>query len=217
MIDANQLVEWIKTNANDEVRTALERWPELAASPTPMGISLLQFSAYCRNKGAIEILRPLVGEITFFEAASIGELETIQQLAKANSELLNGQGPDGFSGLGLACFFQHPELVQFLLQQGADPNIAAANGIGVYPIHSACAVSDYGITAMLLDGGANPNVKQQRDITPLHSAAHNGQLELAQLLLQHGADISVLTTEGQTPADMAAEAGFEELRNLLLQ
>jgi ankyrin repeat protein len=215
MTELQTMLEWIKGQANQELKEALATNPAIAQMPTGMGISLLTFAAYCRNEEAVVAIRSHVGEISFFEAVAIGELDAVQWQLSAESALLNSFSDDGFTALGLASFFGHQQLVQYLLQAGADPNIAANNAIGVYPIHSACAVSNYAIAEILLENGANPNVKQQKDITPLHSAAHNGQLELARLLLKHGAALKALTSDGQTPAAMAEEAGFMEVYQLL--
>lgn len=215
MITVEAASEYIKNGEITALRTALEQQPELARATTAMGVSLLQFAAYCGRREAIDVLRPLSEPLRFFEAASIGAKDAVLERLQTDPGLLNAPGPDGFTGLGLACFFGHQEIVASLLEHNADPNVPAANAIGVYPIHSACAVSHYEIAKLLLAAGANPNVKQQRDITPLHSAAHNGQQKLAELLLSFRADIAATTTEGLRPADMAEEAGFPELAKRL--
>jgi ankyrin repeat protein len=44
------------------------------------------------------------------------------------------------------------------------------------------------IVELLLDGGADANVKDEKGETPLHKAASGGHLEVAKLLLDHGAE-----------------------------
>lgn len=211
----DQACDFIKGGNLEELKEALHQNPELTRLTTPMGVSLLQFAAYCDNQEAIAFLRPLSEPIGYYEAASIGAKDRVEEFLQSEPGLLNTPGPDGFAGLGLASFFGHQDIAALMLKHKADPNVPAANHIGVYPIHSACAVSNYNITKLLLEAGADPNVKQQRDITPLHSAAHNGQQDLAELLLSYGADRTARTTEGQTAADMALEAGFVDLAALL--
>ncbi len=211
MITIDQACELIKGGEIQKLQFAINQDTELVRTTTSMGVSLLQFAAYCGSKEAIAILRPLSEPISYFEAASIGARDSVEEWLHSEPELLNTPGPDGFTALGLASFFGHQGIATLLLEHSAGPNVPAANSIGVYPIHSACAVSNYEIAKLLLEAGASPNVKQQRDITPLHSAAHNGQRKLAELLLSFDADRSAKTTEGQTPADMADEAGFEAL------
>ena len=65
---------------------------------------------------------------------------------------------------------------------------------------------------LLLEAGADPNVRQQGGYTPLHTAAHGEDLELIQLLLAHDADCTLADDEGKIPRDMTSNA---ELRALL--
>jgi hypothetical protein len=52
---------------------------------------------------------------------------------------------------------------------------------------------------MLLDAGANPNLRRPRDgQTPLHIAARHGSLKLTQLLLERGADVRIADNSGYT-------------------
>lgn len=169
----------------------------LADSKTEQGISLLQFAAYCRNSFAVDILKRNKQELDIFEAACIGDTETINQLLDKNPDLLNSFSPDGFTSLGLASFFGHLSLVKLLLDKGANPNIASNNQLKVAPIHSACAISHFDIADLLIRHGADVNAKQIQGVTPLHSAAHNGQTplfmaneknfqETAELIIKHG-------------------------------
>jgi ankyrin repeat protein len=57
---------------------------------------------------------------------------------------------------------------------------------------------------LLLEAGADPNVRQQSGFTPLHAAAAQlGTLEIARILLAHGA------------ARIAADAGNDQIAALL--
>ena len=68
---------------------------------------------------------------------------------------------------------------------------------------------------MLLDHGAQVNVKQKSGVTPLHSAAQNGNLELLIILLEHGALVNSRMEGGKLPADLAAEKGFADIAAIL--
>jgi ankyrin repeat protein len=174
----------------------------------------LQLAVYCRNKKVIDVLRPL-SSLDLFEAASTGELSIVQSALQKDAALLNAFAVDGFTALGLACFFDHYEIANFLLNEGANPDIASNNSFKVAPIHSACAISSAALTKLLLRHGASVNIKQTNDITPLHETAHNGNTELTRLLIEHGADINARTKDGLTPLAMALEKGFTETAELL--
>jgi ankyrin repeat protein len=61
----------------------------------------------------------------------------------------------------------------------------------VAPLHSAVAEKEpesrYEIAKLLLEHGANPNVRQQDDYTPLMAADQQGDARLRELLVEHGA------------------------------
>jgi ankyrin repeat protein len=61
---------------------------------------------------------------------------------------------------------------------------------------------------MLIENGADVNVKQSAGTTPLHSAAQNGNLELLILLLEKGAHVDIRMEGGKLPADLAREKGL---------
>ncbi len=206
--------EYIRTGNIHELEQLLHDSSLLAQQKTEQGISILQFAVYCRNKSAVDLIRPLCN-INLFEAASLGELNTVQKEIEENPGDVNTFAADGFTALGLACFFDHYIVADFLLGKGANPNIASNNAFRVAPIHSACAISSEALTLLLLRHGANVNARQQNDITPLHETAHNGKTDLSKILLDHGASVNAKTESGQTPLAMAVEKGFKETAELI--
>jgi ankyrin repeat protein len=129
--------------------------------------------------------------------------------------LVNAFAADGFFPLGLAAFFGHRPIVEFLLKNGAEVNAAARNAQKVMALHGAVARRDVEIAKMLLERGAEANAKQQRGFVPLHDAAANGNLALVQLLVKHGAHVDAKAHDGKTPGDMAMERGYKEVAQLL--
>lgn len=217
MTGIQEIQDAIRTNDTERLSGLIRTNPALADAKTEQGISLLQFAAYCRNTFAIETLRSHKKRLDIFEAASLADIETVDNLSDQNTELVNSFSPDGFTPLGLASYFGHVAIVRLLLGKGADPNTPANNNFKVAPIHSACAISNYEIAHLLLKNGADVNSKQMQGVTPLHSAAHNGQTKLAELLLDFGADIHAKTDDGRTALWMAEEKGFAETAALLRQ
>ena len=217
MSTIDDLVNLIKTGDNDRLIEIVNDSPSIVDMKTEQGISLLQLAAYCRNRPAIDIIRKYKKELTIFEAASIADIATIGKLIDQNPDQVNSFSPDGFTALGLASFFGHLEIVKLLLSKNADPNLAANNQFKVAPIHSACAVSNYDITEILIKNGADVNARQMEGVTPLHSAAHNGQTKLVKLLIDNGADINSKMDNGHTPLFMAEEKNFSETAALIKQ
>jgi ankyrin repeat protein len=209
--------ELIKANDNNGLRELLNRNSELADGVTEQGISYLQLASYYRNKEAVEIIRKKKRTISLHEAAAVGDLDAVIEHLTSETGEVNSYSADGFTPLGLACYFGNRDIVKYLLANGADPNKPSSNSFKVAPLHSATAISDYDLTVLLLAHGADVNARQQSGVTPLHSAAHNGQLKIAKLLIDHGADVNAKTEDGKTPADMAFEKDYNEIGEFLKQ
>ena len=63
---------------------------------------------------------------------------------------------------------------------------------------------------LLLDKGANVNLKNFAGFTALHWAAYTGRTETLELLVSKGADIESRTEDGKTPLHIAAYRGHLE-------
>ena len=99
-------------------------------------------------------------EPNIFEAAAFGLEERIITLVSENPDLVNEFAADGFTPLGLACYFNRAAAARILLIHEADVDLAARNGAQVAPIHSAVAANSLEISRLLLEQGANPDALQ---------------------------------------------------------
>ena len=124
-------------------------------------------------------------------------------------------------GLDSAAFHGHWRLCEFLLENGADPNLSDPN-TGETPLHAAlCTTSRPGcgvVVQVLLAAGADPNQSTKPGVetgafmrdcrtkgeTPLHRAAAFGSEKTIQLLLDCGAKIDALDVNGDTPLGWAS-------------
>ena len=160
--------------------------------------------------GKNDIARLLVergAPVSFAEACALGDLERVERQLATDPDVLHVFSPDGYPPLGLAIFFHHPEVARLLIERGADVSAPATNAQKVAPVHAAAAACDRATMRLLLEGGAEPNARQQLDYTPMHGVAARGDIEMAKLLLQHGAERNPKATDGQTPADVARSHG----------
>ncbi len=202
-MEQQQIIEAIQNNDIDRVRELLNKKPQLAEIQTPSGLSIIQLSAYLKNEELTSLLLNHKKELDLFEACAIGKINAVKKQIEKNPGLLGSFSNDGFTPLGLACYFGHHEIADFLIKKGAQINIASKNGFEVTPLHSAVAGSHLAIVKLLLDNGANPNAEQIAGIRPLHAAAHKGESEIVELLLKNGADPNARNEEGKTAADLA--------------
>ncbi len=171
------------------------------------GITPILFAVYNGHAELAQLFLDRGAMLTFGEACALGRTELAAQMLDADSALLDSYSDDGFSAIGLAVFFRHPELARTLIERGADVNAAARNAFRVAPIHAAAAVRDAAIMQLLIDHGANVNAGQQMGYTALHTAAQHGDDVMLDLLLTSGADPHAAGDDGKTPADLAAAQG----------
>ncbi|HVR34542.1 MAG TPA: ankyrin repeat domain-containing protein [Methylomirabilota bacterium] len=89
---------------------------------------------------------------------------------------------------------------------------------GAYPpLFAAAAKGHLAAVKLLLENGADPDVRSQRNRIPLHEAVENGHKAVAEVLLASGAAVNVQDNSGVTPLHVAAEKGFNEIGALLLR
>ncbi|MGB3466315.1 MAG: ankyrin repeat domain-containing protein [Cyclobacteriaceae bacterium] len=205
----------IRSGDNDTLKTLINENPELVDGKTPQGISLLTLAAYCRNQYAIDLIASRKQETDLHEAAAIGHLNLVRQYVREAPEMLNSYSTDGFTPLGLACFFGHYNTAAFLIEAGADVNLPSGNDFQVSPIHSACAISDKPLAELLIDHGADVNAQQKSGSTALHSAAHHGQLGLVKYLVEKGASIKIKDADKLTPEKIAFAKGHDQIVSYL--
>lgn len=209
----------VQAGEQQKLEEIMNKHPDLAEGKTPQGISLLTFATYCRNQPAIDLIAARKQNIDLFEAAAIGDIVLLKQHLQNKPELISAYSVDGFTPLGLACFFGHQKIAAYLVELGANVNQPSKNDFAVCPIHSACAISNIELSRLLIENGADVNVKQRSGITALHSAlhsaAHHGVLDLVKLLVENGADIKAKDEKKQTPGHMAGEKGFDEVVSYL--
>jgi hypothetical protein len=103
-----------------------------------------------------------------------------------------------------------------LIQQGADINAKGDNKqTALYP-----ALGDPAMMRILLDKGADVNVKDYMGYTPLMRACTsiiNNRLTTVHLLLEHGADVNLEDDDGWTPLMNACRDGLTDVVRALLE
>ena len=121
--------------------------------------------------------------------------------------LASGIAPDAANQIGetplmIAAYQRNTEIVQALLDAGADPNIKEKEW-GVTALMYASFQGNLIITGMLLDGKADPNIRNREGWTALMCAAFAGRPKTVQLLIKRGADPYLETRDGWTAYQLA--------------
>lgn len=131
---------------------------------------------------------------------------------------LSVRAPDGDTALYAAVAHYHHDLVAFLLEHGADPNVPGANE--TYPIHVA---AEWGrehaatLVEALLRHGARIDVRDDEGATPIFLAGKSADAETIRTLLRHGANISDRNNEQDTALTFACCWGMTERAAMLLE
>ena len=204
----------IKAGNKDEVEQHLKLDPGLI-NASENGLSPVLVAAYHQEPEIAGLLADHTVTLSIFEAAATGKTIHVIRLLAKQPELVNAYAEDGFQPLGLACFFGHFETAEYLIKAGALINSPSNNSLHAAPIQSAAAAGHLEIVRLLIQHGADPNVREQGGYTPLHAAAQNDDEEMIRTLLFGGADLNIKSKDDKTPLDLAMEAGHAKATLLL--
>lgn len=176
-----------------DVHRRSDVWSQVMAVP-PHGVALY-------NK-----VIPHGGDTALLFAARSGDLASAKLLVASGANV-NDADAWGVSATVMAAHAGYGDLVEFLLERGADPNAATA---GFAAIHAAIMRRDVGTVTALLRHDADPNLRlstwtptrrSSKDhnfapelvgATPFWLAARFSQPDTMRLLLEYGADAHVV-------------------------
>ena len=151
-------------------------------------------------------------------ATSAGHLDVVRTLLDAGSDA------DAINGAFVkAVLAKQRDAIRLLVERGAD--VAHRGAAALTELADSGGGDDAlnPIAQLLLDLGADPNGRNEEDMTPLMMVARYGQIAVAQTLLAHGADVNARCTctrwiegGGMTPLFMAIYGGEPGMTKLLL-
>lgn len=133
-------------------------------------------------------------EYSMTVACALGDERRVRKLLEKDRNLSGDQDSCGFSPLFSAAGQGYIDIVQLLLDHGADPNAAEHNAPRGHALYEAVAGNHLETAKLLLDHGADPNAPVESSGVPLSQALGQGKNEeMINLLYQHGAtaDISM--------------------------
>jgi ankyrin repeat protein len=177
---------------------------------------------------------PTQEEINQFIIDCHMNLDVVKEKAAQQPELVHGFNAEtNESALGAAGHMGRPDIAQFLLDNGAelelaaaammgmrdhvaaaletDPSLAKSGGAHGIPVAFHAAMSgDTQIMQLLWDHGAEEQVKGS-----LLGAVVKNDLEMVRWLLAHGADTTIKDFKGDTAKENAEARGYSEILDLL--
>ena len=116
------------------------------------------------KSGSVDVA--LFGQVVKSGWGSDPEPDVMEQLEERFTERIavNNNKLDS-TPLHLACFREHVEVAELLLQNGSDPNIQ--DSCGLTPFHLACMRGNLTLVTLLETHSADPCIKSVDDETPL--------------------------------------------------
>jgi serine/threonine-protein phosphatase 6 regulatory ankyrin repeat subunit B len=160
---------------------------------------------------------PVTAVSRLVDAAEKGDLATVTTLLDEHgATIINQKNPHGWMALTWAAHAGHSDMVELLLDRGAD--IDAKDGYHMSALIQAAAEKHRDVVELLLKKRASTEGQDKANgMTALMWAvANEGSKEIVEMLLEHGADFEVEDNEGET-ALMQAEHGEDEIADLLRQ
>jgi ankyrin repeat protein len=152
---------------------------------------------------------------SILEAAEQGDAAAVRQMLAADPDLVRSADEELRTPLHFAAESGSVEMVEVLLEAGADVN-AQTRG-GETPLHRALWGDDHELIEALLAADPDLTIENSYGRTPLlRVARETGDVEMAARLLDAGAEIGAVDRFGASSLDLAAWRGNEPLVDLLL-
>jgi ankyrin repeat protein len=106
-----------------------------------------------------------------------------------------------------------PDSLQEWLRLGSDPN--EIDAYGYTPLVNACLRGCIRSVRILVENGANVNMKAMHGYYPLHAAAQNGHTEIVELLIENSAQTELKNDDGDTPLMLAVRSNHQGVVEVL--
>ncbi|GAV07188.1 hypothetical protein RvY_17059 [Ramazzottius varieornatus] len=173
-----------------------------------------EFGCLVEQRGTVQFEGDKVeGASALWSAAAAGFFEVVKYLVLDCSANVNGVTSTNSTPLRAACYDGRMQIVRFLVENGADLEIA--NRHGHTSLMIACYRGHIQIVKYLLERGASVNRKSIKGNTALHDCAESGHVDIMQLLIQHGAQMEK-DAYGMTPLVSAAVVGHKNVVEYLV-
>ena len=169
------------------------------------------------------------------ETIPVGPMSSVVRLLVQHGVNVNAVSSDfGDTALYRACRSQHLEIVEILLEAGADVNLTGVDAFNRrYPLIAACDAGNRELVNLLVSAGADVKCRRSNNETCLHvlinaiSSTLDSQkradgvsevdiLSIIKSLIELGADVNACSSLKETALYQASIGGHEEIVRLLI-
>ncbi|RVD86090.1 uncharacterized protein DFL_004384 [Arthrobotrys flagrans] len=151
-----------------------------------------------------------------FRPPVMGNARTAVQLLHQNGTDIEAKCKSGETVLHCAARYGYTDIVQHLLELGADSNVAKKDGLP--PLYPVAEDGHVAITKSLIENGtANVNAGSDSGWKPLHVAAGEGYQGVVEVLVENGTNVGAQSALYFMPLLVATTSGELEAVKLLLE
>ena len=181
------------------------------------------------SKGLVEVVQALledprcdvnavdsIGETALMHFSAKGRTSIVERLLAANASM-EARTHDVRTSLILASLHGHGEVVQCLLDKGANVNAHCQTHLGYTALSYASREGHVNIVRRILDAQSNTNAHSNSMAVPLHVACEFGHEGFVQLFLEAGANVNARMPNGRTPLHRASLHGRVQVIRILLE
>ena len=141
-----------------------------------------------------------------------GDVEKAKAIAAAG-ETFRGRASSGESAMVLSAMAEQPAMIAWFLERGVETEFV--DDYGHTALYYSSIQGDLSSVKVLVDAGANVNVRSDLDKTPLMAAVHNGHGEVSRYLMDKGASLDTQDHSGWSAIFYAVWSNRDDLAAIL--
>ncbi|WP_448218545.1 ankyrin repeat domain-containing protein [Endozoicomonas sp. 2B-B] len=150
----------------------------------------------------------------FYDACYYGDLDQVER-SLAEGVNVNAVMTDGLTALMLASINGHTDIVERLINAGAEVN-TARNEDGGTPLLFAAQENNSDCVKLLINKGADLNAEAKNGATPVSIAAAMGNTDCLKALIEAKANLNTRDEDGVTALFIPVQNNYIECVKLLL-
>ena len=139
------------------------------------------------NSSVVQTLDELEFERGIWQAAVDNDFERVKSLIETGTSV-DIKDKSGYTALHYSSRAGNCKIVNYLLDNGADPNVQTKSG-KESPLHRAAYQGHDEIVSLLLKRGANPLLQNSDGQTALHKAAAMNMKNVVYILTEHSPEL----------------------------